>query len=269
MDMEYIMQKDDMLQQKISTGLVAMGLYVPNMDQAQKTMAQIDPSFKIRYIPWPKQDKDYGFYDIHEGGFWRVLINDEYQHKERLTQYFDWLYSDEGIDILTWGPESAGLWEMKDGKKVFKDQDLADALINGTGEGMKGPEYYGLWNPSKNEYSSRAAIASPMMLGYNPMDSRKSYEAKLNIYHVAKGMLGLDGFDFQGRASYGNGSDTVSEVATYFWGQFTNDRIGSILNAKTEAEFEKAWNEQLALFKDETNYEAARQEMIEWFNNQD
>jgi putative aldouronate transport system substrate-binding protein len=31
--------------------------------------------------------------------------------------------------MYTWGPRSAGLFEEKDGKKVFKDKDLEDAMV--------------------------------------------------------------------------------------------------------------------------------------------
>jgi putative aldouronate transport system substrate-binding protein len=268
-DQDYVLQKDDQLQQKIASGLVAAGMYIPDFNGAVNGLAAINPNYKIRFIPLPKQDQNLGFYDIIQPGFWRWMVRKDFKDIKRLVQYFDWFYSDEGFDICTWGPKSAGLWELENGKKVFKNAELADALLKGTKTGKKGPEYYGLYAPMANvsqysNFTAKAASCAPTMCQFNPFDSRKSYPIKLDKY-LANRQVAIGGYDMKGIASYGDGSATVAGVATYFWGKFQNDRIGMILVSKSEEEFEKNFKEQVALFKKETNYNAAKANMEKWY----
>lgn len=271
LDKDFIIHKDDVLQEKVASGRVASGMVIPNRVAAVESLQKVNPDADIRYIPWPKKEKDKGCFDIMMGGNWRITINKDFKEVERLTQYFDWFCSDEGLDILTWGPEEAGLWEMKDGKKVFKDQELADALVNGGAkEGTKGPEYYGLYTPYSVAggfmgFSSKAATCAPVFMGINPFDSRKSYPVKFDIYNSMQTICSNNGINKDGTASYGDGGENTSAVATYYWGKFTNDRCGKLFSSKTEADFEKAWEEQYKLFVKETNYDEAVKDMEKFF----
>lgn len=273
LDKDFIIHKDDLLQEKIASGRVAAGMFIPNRSGAIDNLKKISPDANIRYIPWPKEDQNKGSFDVMQGGFWRIIINKDFKDVKRLTQYFDWFYSDEGLDIITWGPESAGLWEMKDGKKVFKDQQLADALINGGAkEGTKGPEYYGLYTPYSigggfMSFNSKAANCAPVFMGINPVDSRHSYPVKFDIYNTSQTLCGSNGINKDGTAAYGDGGPNTSAVATYYWGKFQNDRVGKVFAAKTEEDFEKAWEEQYNLFVKETKYNDAVKDMENFFAN--
>jgi hypothetical protein len=269
LDRDFLIQKDDQLQSKISSGLVASGMVIPDVTAARENLQKvIGPEAEIRYIPWPKATEGVGSFDVKNGGINRIVINKDFKEVDRLLQYFDWFLSDEGFDIMSWGPESAGLWEMKDGKKVFKDQQLADAIANGgTKEGTKGPEYYGLftsYNVAGAMGNSRAAVCAPQ-LQFSPADQRHSYNTPLDIFKVMKSLSCQGGINSNGKAAYDDGGVNSSAVGTYFWGKFQNDRAGKIFAAKTEADFNKAWEEQYNLFVKETNYDAAVTDMQKFF----
>ncbi len=269
LDRDFLIQKDDQLQSKISSGLVASGMVIPDVTAARENLQKvIGPEAEIRYIPWPKRTEGVGSFDVKNGGINRIVINKDFKEVDRLLQYFDWFLSDEGFDIMSWGPESAGLWEMKDGKKVFKDQQLADAIANGgTKEGTKGPEYYGLftsYNVAGAMGNSRAAVCAPQ-LQFSPADQRHSYNTPLDIFKVMKSLACQGGINSNGKAAYDDGGVNSSAVGTYFWGKFQNDRAGKVFAAKTEADFDKAWEEQYNLFVKETNYDAAVTDMQKFF----
>jgi putative aldouronate transport system substrate-binding protein len=270
-DPEHMSQKDDVLQGKVASGLAGAGGPFPNRSAAVSGLLSLDPSYVFRYLPLPKERPGYGACDIFEGGFWTFCISNKFKAEEldRLCQYFDWFYSDEGLDIVTWGPESAGLWEMKDGKKVFKDKALEDSLLNGTTEGQKGTEYYGLYTPARNSqqnsFFSRAALSAPMIEQWNPFDSRKSYPIKLSTLAVMESVCGAANYDTTGKYAYNDGGQNCIDVAGYHWDKFLMDRIGTLMHCKTEAEFTAEWKVQYAQFLKEAPYTAAQADMVKWF----
>jgi putative aldouronate transport system substrate-binding protein len=270
-DPEHMSQKDDVLQAKIASGLAGAGFAMPNTTAAISGMASVDPSYKFRWLPLPKDREGYGCCDLFEGGFWRFMISSDFSEEEltRLTQYFDWFYSDEGFDIVTWGPESAGLWELKDGKKQFKDPELVDSLMNGTSEGQKGTEYYGLYTPARNSqqnsFFSRAALSAPMIEQWNPFDSRRNYPVKLDIYSVAQAICGASIYDTTGKYSYGDGGENTTTAGNYYWDKFQGDRMGKLWQCKTEAEFDAEWKIQYDLFVSEGMYLQGVADMNKWF----
>ncbi|HZK70253.1 MAG TPA: hypothetical protein VFD03_01875 [Clostridia bacterium] len=61
-----------------------------------------------------------------------VVVFKDKVAKEDVTQiirYLDYLVSDVGEKMYTWGPKSAGLFEEKDGKRVFLDKGLEDSMV--------------------------------------------------------------------------------------------------------------------------------------------
>lgn len=273
LDADFIIDKEDQLQQKIASGRVAAGMYIPDVSAAQEALYEtVGEDAVIRYIKWPKQDERYGAFDVYEGGFWRCVIRADFPDIERLTQYFDWFYSDEGFDMITWGPEEAGLWEIVDGVKKFKDPEVEHDMLNDVAGG-KGPDYYGLYNRKAvcYVYNSRAAICAPMMIGvpimtgYNPASFFRSYPATLDIQLCNKAYASISGVNFDGRYAYGNGSQPVNDVDSWYWGNFTEDRVAKLLLTQNDEEFDKAWEEVLAEQESEAHYSEAKAEMTAWF----
>src|SRR5699024_6672181 len=81
-----------------------------------------------------------------ESGFNRVTVSNSFEGIDRLCEMWDWMYSDEGLDILTWGPEGTGIWEYADDgtTKVFVDPETEEDCLGGI-IGEKGADYYGLY----------------------------------------------------------------------------------------------------------------------------
>ncbi|NLG24347.1 MAG: hypothetical protein GX558_03260, partial [Clostridiales bacterium] len=106
-DPDFIVQTSDQLQAKITSGRVAAGMFAANYPDAQAGLYKtVGPDASIRYISWPKADETgLGAFDVFTPGFWRTVVRSDFAEKERLIEYFDWFFSDEGIDILSWGPE--------------------------------------------------------------------------------------------------------------------------------------------------------------------
>lgn len=267
-DKDFMIQKDDQLQEKVASGRVAVGMHVPDMAAAKESMANINPKAKIRYIPWPKETQGKGIFDIYQGGGWRYIISNNVKDIKRLTQYFDWFYSDEGLDLITWGPEEARLWEVKDGKKVFKDKEVEQACLNGE-HGKKGADFYGLYdwaNESRSPFWSKAAMATPIMTHGNPKSYLRSYPPKLDVLEVNKALCGGSGVDYKGIASSGDSGDNTNSSSGYFWNKFQNNAVAKLLVAKDDAEFDKAWDAIYNEFKNEGKYEAAKADMKKWFD---
>lgn len=268
-DKDFVIQKDDQLQSKIASGLVASGMYVPDIKAARQSLTAMNPDAQIRFIPWPKQAANKGVFDIYEGGFWRVLIKKDFKDVKRMVQFLDWSLSDEGMDILTWGPESAGLWEMKDGKKVFKDKAVEDDVLNGT-LGKKGSDYYGLYTVNNQEpafYSKAAAAGLSWGTKYNPQSFVRSYSPKQDVYILNQAIASVAGVNTDGTASYGDGTDLTSGVNSYFWSKFQNLDVAKVLVPKTPQEFDSVWDSYINAYKKEVKYDQARDAMMKWFKD--
>lgn len=267
-DQDYVTQKDDQLQQKVASGLVACGLYVPDLNAARQANLQRDPSADLRPIPWPKEHQDLGYFDINEGGFQAMVINKNFSDIPRLLQFFNWFYTDEGMDIMTWGPESAGLWEMKDGKKVFK-ADIADDIVNNNTKG-KNADYYGIFDPLGSEtcFQSEIGLSAPVC-NISTADWRLSYPTKLDIYSTMSKVFTKNQnmcVDYKGVASYGDNGPNCTAVNNYYWNTFVSTDIAELLQAKDETAYDKAWDDVYAKFVKATNYDQAQQDMVAWFN---
>ena len=122
-DADFIVQTSDQLQSKIAAGRVGAGMYIGDVNSAQSALYQtVGEDASIRFIPWPKaDDSGLGAYDIFEAGFWRVIIRSdmEREKKERLIEYFDWFFSDEGMDVCSWGPAEAGLYTTDENGVIY------------------------------------------------------------------------------------------------------------------------------------------------------
>ena len=268
-DGEFMHHSEEQLQSKISSGRVAMGIYIPSVQDAQAALYQsVGEDAVIRYIEWPKKQEGVGAFDIFENGFWRLIIRDDFPDKDRLTQYFDWFYSEEGQDILTWGPEEAGLWEYRDNVKRFVDPQVEEDCLDGI-TGGKGADYWGLYTITSGSffpYLSKAGICAPYTT-VNYADYRRSFPPKLDSLVMNRAAVSLGGYDRSGRYSYGDGSELVSKTASYYWSVFMGDEVNALLAAGSEAEFDALWDEIYDRFTSEADYAAARQVMTDWFKS--
>lgn len=267
-DPDWIVQTDEQIQQKVASGRAATGMYVPDMDSAIAALRSIDPDWTIRYIPWPKNNPDYGFFDIRIPGFTRLVVRKEFPEIERLIEYFDWIFSDEGLALMTWGPEESGLWTVNDhGDRVFTDEQLnayarrgRAAIADGTGTS---PANHGLG------FYSRAAMAST---GWqmrnetaNPYWFNRSFDPSVDDLELNRRIVGSTGVNFDGRATYGDFLEKVPAVIDYYWARFQNLDVGRLLTAQSEAEWEREWRDIISNYRHNVGYDEAKAELEEWF----
>lgn len=270
-DPDFIVQTADQLQSKIASGRVGAGMYINDPTSAQEGLFQtVGEDAYIRYITWPKSDPNVGFYDIYEGGFWRLTLKSDLADdvKARLIEYFDFFYSDEYMDIATWGPKEAGLYATdENGVRYFVDEQTQNDIINGVNHG-KGADYYGLYSTTYNHYFpylSKVGACS-VSVNYNPYDPRRTQETtQLNMLNLNKLLTSLGGYDMSGRAAYGDGSDAVAAISSWYWSKFTGNLVAPILTAQNDEEFDAAWDEMYEEFVEDTDYEDAVELMKEWF----
>ncbi len=265
-DPDWLVQKEEQLQEKASAGLVAVGMYLSDIPAARENMAKVNAAYQIRYIPWPKTNPNEGFFDVYVGGFERTIVSKKVKDLKRLTQYFDWFFSDEGLDMLTWGPPNTGVWVMKDGKKVFTPDVEKDMLAST--KGAKGPDYWGLYDPTSYilPYLSKAALSAPKLMVGNPKTYLKSYPVNIDVFTYARSLFGRAGMDYSGRGTYGDGGDNDSNWQNYFWSKWQNDRCAKLMAATTDAEFNTIFDQQRQTWLTEGTYDAAHADLVKWFN---
>lgn len=268
LDKDYVTQKDDQLQEKWATGRVAAGLYVPNLGAARQSMLAKDPTAMIRPVAWPKQNPRYGFFDVFETGFWTITVNKETKDIARVIEMIEWLNSDEGIDVNTWGPKEAGLYTTdSNGKKLWKDEETRKNIMENIND-TKNAEYYGLFNTLNGSFSSRVFYAMPMVGAPIKADPRFNYEPNLKIFDVVPRVLGQNvnmGYNTDGRACYGDGGEATTSVGDFFWSKFSQGDIAKLLTSKDEAGFEAGWEEIQAGFETDGQYSTAKADMTKWF----
>lgn len=266
LDPEFLLQKDDQLQQKVASGLVGAGMMVPDMDSAQEALLESNPEAVIRYIPWPKAEGYTGSFDVYESGFWRATVANDFEYKDRLCELWDWMYSDEGLDILTWGPEEAGLWEIDEsGKKVFADKEVEQACLSGELQ-KKGADYYGIYDCSGIyfPFMSTIAICAPTLDAYNPKSYTRSYDPELDIKAINRSYSSMNSYNWDGTASYGSGEDEVAKVSNYFWSDWVATASADVITAPEE-DFDAVFDKAIQKFYDKSDYDTAKSLMEEWF----
>jgi putative aldouronate transport system substrate-binding protein len=265
-DPDWLVQKEEQLQEKASSGLVAVGMYLSDIPAAQANMLKVDPRFKIRYIPWPKSNPQVGFFDVYDGGYEHVVISKKFKDITRLTQYFDWFFSDEGLDVLTWGPPNTGVWTLKGGKKVF-NKDIEQDMLTGA-KGKKGADYYGLFDHTSYilPFLSKAGLCAAKLMVGNPASYLRSYPVTPNVQTWARSLYGRTGMDYSGRGSYGDGGENATAFSDYFWNVWSNGRVAKVLAARTDAEFDKAWDEQMKLANTEGKGVEAKADMTKYLS---
>ena len=266
-DKDYILITSQQYGEKVAQGRIASGIaYIPDMISVLQVLEETVPGAKLRFIPWPKKIPDAGFYDIVQPESYRhLMVSNKLPEKdiERLTQFWDWCYSDEGQEIMCWGPESGGLWEVKDGKKVFKDSSVEYDCLNSV-RNANGADKYGL-SDTVMQYSPLIRAGVGGSLGTHTF--YRSYPPSINFYEFTKNMQGMNGLSLRGNGSMGNGEPVVTDVEDWYWEEFLEKDIGKILNATNPAEFDKAYAELEASFANRCEYAVAKTSMEQYFRD--
>ncbi|WP_312372793.1 extracellular solute-binding protein [Lachnoclostridium sp.] len=257
-DKDYIIHKGEQYQEKVASGRVAV-VFPGGIDLATVRASLKEQGSDLKVIPWPETSANSYVDASFPCGFKNIMINKNCKDIPRLLEYFDWFQTEEAKDLMSWGPESAGLWEIKDGVKVFKDTEFANDVISNakTADG-RGAEYYGLVGKDYAPHA-KATLCAPAIL-FNEKSVDRSYPLKMDAYtssyaYVSTEMLNRDGTVLP---SAGEKSNTASG---YYWSVIKTTKIASLLSTKSDEEFNKVWQEILDDFKANGDYDAATEEM--------
>ena len=265
-DKDFMIDKADQMQSKIAGGNAAVIITTSDINAARTAIKKNNPDNDFRPIPWPasKSGKTAYVDPSYPAGSANIMINKNVKDIPRLLKYLDWFYSDEAMDLGTWGPESAGLWEMKDGKKVFKEEALWEAISTGkpTADG-KGASYYGLLDIfAPVQWTSKAFAYAPTP-PHNLKTYQLSYPIKLNAYadmqnFISSKMLSRDGSMLPAKG------EAASTLAGYYWSS-TVKKLPLAMMAKTDADFDKEWQAIVDDLKSKGGYDRAMQDMLREF----
>jgi len=260
-DRDYVIHKSEQFQEKAASGRIA--LMLPGFDVNAVRQSLQEKGTDLRVIPWPESTANNSIDASYPCGFNNIMINKNFKDIPRLLEYFDWFQSEEAMDLLSWGPESAGLWEIKDGKKVLKDQELMEAIRDAkkTNDG-RDAEYYGIsdWD---GKCWSKAALCAPQIL-YNLKAIKRSYPPKFDAYTDTFIFVSTEKLNRDGTMLPAVGTKS-GEVNTYYWNTIKTTKIAQLLSAKSDAEFDKVWDEILADYKANGSYDEGIAEMLPAF----
>lgn len=266
LDRDFAIQKNEQIQEKAVQGRVACSMWYPDLTKAQEAVKQADPNDSLRSIPLPMQPgTNYAGIDGVSKATFKYFIRKDFPDIPRLLKLFDWTLSTEASELKFWGPESLGLWEMKDGKKVWKDQELYKALVAQDDKTLDEKYYkYGLGDNRGNP-SSMSIAGLPFMV-INPGDWKRSYPLVVDANDVQyqNNYVSSKGIDWNGKIA--SGVDDVTSLApTYIFGEFEQQHSAKLFAAKTDEEFNKNFDEELKYYKEKMKYDEAKAKMEEVF----
>lgn len=268
LDPDFSIQKNEQLTEKTVSGLAAAAMWLPDAPGANAQMEQVTPGKMFHPIPMPvKEGIQRNGIDPFSPVTFQMYVKKDFKDIPRLLQYFDWFYSDEALELKIWGPEELELWEIKDGKKVFKDQNLYHALLENKDGSIADEQYYnrGLGNISQPKQFSKAYGAAPGPLAYNPFDWQRSYPYKVaDIFNLAQAYVTTGALEREGELI--GGIDELTNTPTnWLWSDFYAAKSAELYTAKSESEFDAKWNELEQEFLNKTNYKEALAIMTEVF----
>ena len=182
-----------------------------------------------------------------------VLFKDKVKVEDipQIIRYLDYLISDVGEKMYTWGPKSAGLFEEKGGKRVFKDKDLEDAMVYAKDNGKS--LSYNLTNQrldALGAYGNAWPYYPTYMWGGSSLSPVYAYE---KVRNAADGKNFFNPGCLPGKAYNELGSEVAKDH--YIWSFFGMPSVDKFwkgrdafekalvktLAAKDDAQFEQVW----------------------------
>ena len=265
-DRDFLIQKENQIQEKFASGRVASGMWAPDFDGINSALTKL-ASTTLRPVEMPiiKNEPRIGI-DHYAPIGQALYIKKDFKDIPRLLKYFDWFLSDEGFDISTWGPESDGLWEIKAGKKVFKDPEMFQAYKTGEPK-AKDPSLFGLGYFKNSSYPISKAVGCALIVNSsaNPKSIERSYPYQVtNVFTAASATIGALNLDKKMHML--NPIDSLTSAANdYTWGEFFPKDAAKLVAAKTDEEFEKNWNDIYKQFVTKAKYDEAKKDMLKHY----
>lgn len=266
---EGVLDKNSLLEnsashlEKLNNGQYAMAYLWETPDSA--TLAAANKPFRYRklWIDAPVQEDKFISPSSSPTNNYSVLIfKDKVKEEDvpQIVRYLDYLVSEVGEKMYTWGPRSAGLFDEADGKRTFKDKLLEEAMVYGKDNGST--LTYGLNNTrlgSTNMYGGTWPYHPGYMWGGSAVVPANSY------VRVPSAGDAINFFD-PGNLPNNSANDIATPlnvdtfVVVYFgiipsldeyWkGRDAFEKaLTKTLAAKDDAQFEDLWNKFIELAK--------------------
>lgn len=268
LDQEFSIQKDEQLKEKQASGQVAVSMVLMDPAGANTGIQTIAPGKMFHPIPMPTlEGVQKNGIDAFNPVTFQYFVKKDFKDIPRLLKYFDWFYSKESLDLKIWGPESLGLWEMKDGKKVFKDEKLHQALLENVDGSIADEQYYkkGLGRNDSKQYS-KAYNAAPVPLAYNPSDWQRSYPFKVqDMFSFAQAYVTTSALERDGKL-IGGVDEATNAPSNWLWSDFYNKKAATLYAVKPAA-FDKNWDALNTEFMSKTKYDGAKTAMEKVFKD--
>ncbi|MDL2233493.1 extracellular solute-binding protein [Ruminococcaceae bacterium OttesenSCG-928-L11] len=265
LDPDYLVQKQEQMQEKYASGRAAVLYSVPNMMACRDAVRTANPGYDFRPLRWPTTKygetvnySNHAVDGVYPCGFGNMVINKDFKETERLLDYFEYLWSEEFLDIITWGPESAGLYEVVDGKKQFLDEDLFQSVRTGT----KTPDgraasTYGIYDCiNYYSYSARALLGAPMH-PFNYKNMLGNYPVQVDAYTNLTKLVGSEGVVTDGSVLSSGYDELTTTPTNWFAYDFRSKAIAELIATKSDAEFDAVWDKWVADFEVNGKYSEA------------
>ncbi len=196
---------------------------------------------------------------------------------EQILRAIDFGYTDAGMKFAQWGPEKAGLYEVKeDGSFMFTDERFETAIAYDGDQDVLFEYGYSSFPPIAvllGNVSSRLNKYHEQFVYQPIMDAERTavnYRRKFKYYYV-KDVQELADVSQWHIYSFAEKSEAAKKV----WSarQSVEDALTHCLAAKSDAEFDKAWAELLATMErngwDDAGLEEVNRIFVEEMNDGD
>ena len=172
---------------------------------------------------------------------------------KQILAWYDFMATEEGMNLACWGPETAGLWQYNEnGERRFVDKDVEDCCVYGVANGKD--VYYNLL--TANNRGTWPCVTTKLILSGGICSPKYVYD----VAHTEKVASNWKDFYISGLydtfhqtapavmdASIWNFTNPVPSVKQFWDLRMTGFEplMTKCLATRTDAEFEAAWQNML------------------------
>ena len=108
--------------------------YLSRIDFFNSAMRESDPDFTMAYMAPPSfGENGVAEFAFSAKGVYGFVVSSRTKHLDEVLAYVDWMYSDEGKELLTWGRPGELYDEDADGTRTWKEFSTAAEMKQATG----------------------------------------------------------------------------------------------------------------------------------------
>lgn len=275
LDPDYLVQKQEVMQEKVASGRVAVYYSVPNQLSCREAMTEMYPGYDFRPLRWPTTK--YGETVNYAGhandgsypcGYRNMVINNDFKETERLLEYFNYLWSEEFLELQTWGTEEAGLYEIVDGKKQFVDPALYESIRTGTKtEDGRSASTYGIYDPQNYyKYTAKALLMAPMH-PFNYKDARGNYPMQVDVFSYFTKLAGSESIVTDGSVLSAGYDELTNSPSNFYHYEFRSKGIAELIGTTSDEEFDAVWDRWVEDFRTQGKYDEVQPLMKAYYES--